>query len=228
MRKQKGQTLIETLVAAFILTMGISAAIGLANYSLRATTQIKQQLIALGLAREGIEAVKNMRDTNWLKGNLSPSCKNFVTGGNNSALCYQNWLNGGGQNFQLNPPGNDTNYWLSLNTSPTQPLIWALNKKPGNQTGFGLNYNPINVTTGVYSGTGNSVASGTSGFGRMVSLNEDNTFSPFGVGEGWGGRLRVTSAVWWSGRGCPVSETVPTSSTCKVVLQTYLTNWKNY
>jgi len=228
MKTQRGQTLIETLVAAFILSMGITAALGLANYSLRATTEIRQQIIALGLAREGLEVVKNMRDTNWLRGSLSPSCKNFTTGANNSALCYQNWLNGGGQNFQLNPPGTDTNYYLSLNTSPTQQLVWTLNKKPGNQTGYGLNYNPTNVANGIYSGTGNSVASSTSGFGRIITLYEDTSFTPFRPGEGYGGRLKVTSTVWWTRGRCPVVETPPTDSRCKITLETYLTNWKNY
>lgn len=68
--KQRGQTLVETLVAIFVMTMGVTAALGLANYSLNASTNVTKQLIGVGLAREGIEIAKNMRDTNWLRGTL--------------------------------------------------------------------------------------------------------------------------------------------------------------
>ncbi len=79
MQKQNGQTLIETLVASFILVMGITAALTLATYSLGATNNIRQQTIGLGLAREGLEVVKNMRDTNWLRGTSSSDCYDFLS-----------------------------------------------------------------------------------------------------------------------------------------------------
>lgn len=227
MQKQKGQTLIETLVAAFILAMGITAALGLASYSLNATTQIKQQVIAMGLAREGVEVIKNMRDTNWLKGTLTANCRDFTTGANN-ALCYNSWLTGTGGGYDISSPGASANYYLSLNTSPTQQRIWSITRVTGNQERYGLNFNPSNVTTGFYSATGGTVASGTSGFGRMITLEEDNSFSPFTNAENWGPRLKVTSSVWWNGKRCVASEIPPADGRCKVVLQTYLTNWKNY
>jgi hypothetical protein len=39
------------------MIMGITAALGLANYSLNASSNIVKQLVAVGLAREGVEAV---------------------------------------------------------------------------------------------------------------------------------------------------------------------------
>jgi Tfp pilus assembly protein PilV len=54
---QSGQTLIETLVAALVLVMGITAAVTLAIYGFTATEGINKQLIAVGLAREAMEAV---------------------------------------------------------------------------------------------------------------------------------------------------------------------------
>ena len=47
--------------------MGVSSAVGLAIYAFNSSSSVTKQIIATGLAREGIEAVKNMRDTNWLQ-----------------------------------------------------------------------------------------------------------------------------------------------------------------
>ena len=90
----QGQTLIETLAALFILFMGVGAATGLAVYAFSASGNINKQIIATGLAREGMEAVRNMRDTNWLNGPLMPNgCYNYATCQANQASCYLNWLN---------------------------------------------------------------------------------------------------------------------------------------
>src|SRR3990167_3392339 len=92
LNSQTGQTIIETVIGIFIMVMGITAAIGLATYSLSASTTVVKQMVGMGLAREAIEAVKNMRDTNWLKGSLVNTCWNYQ----NSSLtanCYQGWQN---------------------------------------------------------------------------------------------------------------------------------------
>ncbi len=65
-RNQSGITLIEVLVASSILIVGIVAALILAMYSLRVAEVSKQELIATNLAREGVEVVRNIRDSNWL------------------------------------------------------------------------------------------------------------------------------------------------------------------
>ena len=62
--RNKGQTLIETLAAVFILVMGVSASVGLAIYAFNTSGGVVKQIIATGLAREGLEAVRNMRDSN--------------------------------------------------------------------------------------------------------------------------------------------------------------------
>jgi hypothetical protein len=100
-RFQQGQTLIETMVACFILIMGINAAVGLAIFALSSSTNITKQIVGMGLAREGIEAVRNIRDTNWLKQtSINLDCYNYATGNtspdypaaNGGARCYKNWL----------------------------------------------------------------------------------------------------------------------------------------
>lgn len=76
-----GFTLIELLVSLAILTTGVSAAMGLIAQSLKSSTYIKNEFIASYLAVEGIELIKNKRDSNSLKGSAS----NWLAGLNNCA-----------------------------------------------------------------------------------------------------------------------------------------------
>lgn len=63
-----GLTLIETLVAISVLMVAVSGAITLANQSLRSSSVSKDQITASYLAEEGMESVKNIRDSNFLRG----------------------------------------------------------------------------------------------------------------------------------------------------------------
>ena len=63
----KGFTLIEVLVATFMMTVGIGAALTLVNQTTAFTQVISSRLAAAYLAQEGLEIVKNIRDTNFLK-----------------------------------------------------------------------------------------------------------------------------------------------------------------
>jgi type II secretory pathway pseudopilin PulG len=220
---QSGQTLIETLVAAFILVMGMSAALGLATYSLGATTNIRQETVAMGLAREGIEVVKNIRDTNWLKGSLSTTCYDFMSEGS-SSYCYQDWLNpAGGQD--MSPGGSSRNFFLKFDTAQSNP--WRLTPTTTNEYGLNISNFPTSGFTGVYyiGADGLQANESNSGFARAITISQD-TFSPFN--RNTGPRLKVTVDVWWNSKGCPTSLTPPTDSRCAVKLETYLTNWKNF
>lgn len=61
----RGFTIPEILVSLFILTFGIIAATSLVSYLLRTTRITREELVATNLARESLEAVRNVRDTNW-------------------------------------------------------------------------------------------------------------------------------------------------------------------
>jgi prepilin-type N-terminal cleavage/methylation domain-containing protein len=63
----KGFTLLEVIAAIFILTVGIGSALVLISQTLSAASLAKERLIASYLVQEGIEIVRNIRDTNWLK-----------------------------------------------------------------------------------------------------------------------------------------------------------------
>lgn len=63
----KAFTLLETIIALFILTAGILSVIGLILTTTRSLALTKDQTIAANLAQEGIEIVRSIRDTNWLE-----------------------------------------------------------------------------------------------------------------------------------------------------------------
>jgi len=235
-----GQTLIETLAAAFILTMGISASVGLAVYAFNTSGGIVKQIIATGLAREGLEAVRNMRDTNWLRDTLSipPSpggCYNFATSQANAANCYTSWLN---KNFCLDPTNSTTNSCSGTGSSATYYLGfdsstqygWVLKKDSSN---FGLNFNDpaktaVWLTNGFYSpSNAGCLNSLTSDYCRKVIITKVTT-APYNQDANMP-LLEVQSQVWWVDKKCPRAADYSSASvTCRLELDTYLTNWKNF
>lgn len=199
--KQSGQTLIETLVAIFVLVTGLISALSLAIYSYRSSDNTSKQVIAVALANEGIEGIKNYRDSNWLNDTLKTGGTCNQIGANQS--CYQNWLGSLSQGT----------YAVDFNSTTNS---WVLSKNPSS---YILNYDS---STNTYStqGLGNP-----SLYSRKVDIVFE-TVSPYTTQHP---RLNVTSSVWWRGRTCPSTtdpSTLPPS--CKIVLQIYLTNWKNY
>lgn len=230
---ETGQTLIETMVAALVLVMGISAAVGLAIYGLRATSSISNQLIAVGLAREGMEAVKNMRDTNWLQLPMSDTCYDFYLD-DYIANCYPEWLLGAdvaygqGYGYNINPDSGENTYIIRFNSNTDNGQnYWQLIPS----TNFGLDFESESSDHGFYTTNidkaGTPVGSATSNFARAITLQAENSFEPFDKID-LGPRLRVRVDVWWRDRNCELTPNPPTASGCKVTLETYLTNWKNY
>lgn len=63
----EGFTLIEVLISIVVFTIGIFAALGLSVSNYNDSQNNLDRIIATNLAREGIELVKNVRDSNWLK-----------------------------------------------------------------------------------------------------------------------------------------------------------------
>lgn len=70
---KKGFTLAETMVTVFVVSVGVLGA----YYAIQRTTQVvvraHNQLIASYLSQEGIEIIKNIRDTNFLEMHANPS-----------------------------------------------------------------------------------------------------------------------------------------------------------
>ncbi|MDP2684072.1 MAG: prepilin-type N-terminal cleavage/methylation domain-containing protein [bacterium] len=66
-QNQSGQSLIEMLIAIFILIVALTATIVLVVTSIQAGRDSINKLIATNLAREGVEVVRNIRDGNWIE-----------------------------------------------------------------------------------------------------------------------------------------------------------------
>lgn len=66
---KRGFTLLETLVAIIILITGILGPLTLAARSISSASTTRNRIIALNLAEEGMEFIRNKRDTNFIQGN---------------------------------------------------------------------------------------------------------------------------------------------------------------
>lgn len=66
--KHNGFTLIEMLVVVFVLGVGLIGALSFFNINLNNQFEAKKELIAAGLAQEGADLVRNIRDYNLLNG----------------------------------------------------------------------------------------------------------------------------------------------------------------
>lgn len=63
---QKGQSLIELIIAISVLVVALVATTVLIVSSINASRESKNKLIATNLGREGIEIVRSIRDSNWI------------------------------------------------------------------------------------------------------------------------------------------------------------------
>jgi len=65
---QQGLTFIEAMAALGILIIGVIAGLTLAAYNLNVSVAAEGRLLAANFAREGIEVIRQIRDSNWLSG----------------------------------------------------------------------------------------------------------------------------------------------------------------
>lgn len=66
---EAGFSIVESLIAISIVTLSITSATSIVQSSLQNTSLIKARSVAAGLAHEGVEYARNLRDTNYLEGN---------------------------------------------------------------------------------------------------------------------------------------------------------------
>lgn len=66
-RNKKGFSLIEVIIGISIITLIITAAAEVTQTSIKMGSITAHELIAHHLAEEGLEVVRNTRDTNWMR-----------------------------------------------------------------------------------------------------------------------------------------------------------------
>lgn len=115
MNKNKGFTIIETLIAITILMIAIAGPLVVASKGLTGALASRDQMIASNLAQESMETVKNKRDNN-----LAASA---------------NWLNTISMCTPANTPCDASSFDSSIITTGTSTLSIATNSNYSHTSG---------------------------------------------------------------------------------------------
>lgn len=79
-KENKAFTLLETLIALAVVSIGIMGAFTLSLANLKTANDNYHRILAANLAREGVELVRNIRDSNWLKIDNNVDCDSGTAG----------------------------------------------------------------------------------------------------------------------------------------------------
>ncbi len=71
-KNRQGFTIIETMVAVFVIIAGVVGVYTLLQQTIASIRVASSKLTASYLAQEGVEVVRNIRDSNWIKQNTMP------------------------------------------------------------------------------------------------------------------------------------------------------------
>jgi type II secretory pathway pseudopilin PulG len=247
-QQQSGQTLIETIVAIFILVTALSAGLGVALTAMQTSEVSKKQLVATNLAREGIDIVRMMRDSNWLvmgatgnSGLRLQSCPDI-----NSKLCYPrahdaalsantpHYTYDSGLAFNLMQGSSNNHYRMIFNPAgrPPTSVVWRIERK-GNSANdsYLLCLDPDGTYRHAAPGPGGRDRCNEADFARRITISVVQPYNYSGSNNNFR-ELVVKSIVMWNGRNCPAVtiSTVPndTPARCKTIVEDRMTNWKDY
>lgn len=73
-KNKKGQSLVELVIAIGVITVGLFSVWNLFLSNFNGEQESGARILSVNLAREGIEIVKNIRDSNWLAIENNNSC----------------------------------------------------------------------------------------------------------------------------------------------------------
>lgn len=132
--RERGFTMIEMIAAIFIVTVGVIGIFILIQQTISFITISSSRLVAFYLAQEGIEIVRNIRDSNILKIHQEIEGVEWDTGLTDCDLgCeadYDDWIlvsndrylkiDGGFYNYDL---GNDTRFKRKIIIIPDSDVL---------------------------------------------------------------------------------------------------------
>ena len=199
LRSNAAETLAEVIIAITVLSLGTGSATILVLTSVNATVSGENRLVAYNLAREGVEAVRNIRDTNWLRfpGDRDQcwDTYNLV----NPTLCAITVNKLGGPNpFIVSPDFTTPNAYFTWNISATStPADWKLYTIDIN--GVDDPSNPPTLGGTFYTHGGLSAGAIESPFSRTITIVKTSGSSTVPA------RMLVTATVSWEERGVPRS-----------------------
>lgn len=121
-----GFTLIEVMVALFILTVGILSMISIISQVIGTVNETQNKVIAANLAQEGIEIVHNLRANIWLGGgtynpqdfDFSGGCVDFDDSGNDQGCIDHTLYQDDAGVYSHNVDGTPTKFERFINMEP--------------------------------------------------------------------------------------------------------------
>ena len=184
----QGQGLLETVIAIGIIVTGVVGTMNLTISNQTSSSDAQDRLIAVNLAREGVEVIRNIRDTNWLSCEIA-SCND-----------WDEYLTSGTITIGTLLFDPDTNTWIMDFTADSidhnNARVWRRNA--GDYIGAMFQSDeavPSNAAL--------------TGYNRIIELHsicDDKTItSSCGAKEKIG--IRVQSTVKWENRGKPLELT---------------------
>lgn len=178
----RAETLAEVLIALTVMSVGAGGAATLVVTAIRANVQGEERIVAYNFAREGVEAIRNVRDTNWLRfpGNHS-ECWDTLNAVNSTDCATSTKL------------GENT-YLVSLETDPATNALfkWQVTQEDPASADELLYENTLGSGI-LYTHDAGGVATP---YHRTVTITQKTTTS-----------LVVSSKVWWDSRGKTLSVT---------------------
>lgn len=78
-RQKKGFSIMETMIASFVLVVGLVGVITIFGPAVENNSTARYQMTAAALAQEGVELVKNVRDNDMLEGDFDASLSSSGT-----------------------------------------------------------------------------------------------------------------------------------------------------
>lgn len=122
---QKGQFLLEILVAVLIAALIIGAASGLMMVSLRSGQNAGEKNSALLLAQEGLEAIESIRDASWHNIYLPPDGNgNFADKGN----AFPYYVRKNGFSWELSNNAADRDVLIDGKTYSRTVYVYNVNR----------------------------------------------------------------------------------------------------
>lgn len=143
---KKGFSLLEVMLVVMILSVALLVFIQVTSQSITHSIESQDSIIAAGLAQEGVELVKNIRDNNWAVKNTAfespfPSYSNcridYKINKNCTSGNYDLKFDG---NFYNHGSGSETKFFRKINIGTsgsnrvvTSYVIWS---RPWSGSGF--------------------------------------------------------------------------------------------
>lgn len=149
--KRRCESIFEVIIAITVISIGTSAITLLITTVMQANALSKQFIIANNLAAEGLEAVSNIRESNWIEfPGYETDCWNVMPTVTVATDCTKNTttnkIGGSSAGVKYFVPTLDTTYGWTL-AKETNALTSDLSK-PSKDNPYSLS---INDTNGIYS-----------------------------------------------------------------------------